>query len=164
MTSKSLNTQVLAYKKALESGEIQETYQSLVSIIQSLRVEFSKKYKEEFSVASILHGYIDFTYFYLQNDYLKSNKLKLAIVLNHQQANFELWLLGQTKDVQVSYWKKLKDVRWVNECSMPEYSIFEIPLLEHPDFDNLNQLSASVHKAFESLLREIFAVLKSYEK
>ncbi len=164
MASKSLNIQVLAYKKALESGEVQETYQRLVGIIQSLRGEFSKKYKGEFSVASILHGYIDFTYFYLQNDYLKSNQLKLAIVLNHQQANFELWLLGQTKDVQVNYWKKLKDVAWVNECSMPEYSIFEVPLLEHPDFDNLDQLSTSVHKAFESLSCEIFAVLKSYDE
>ncbi len=111
-----------------------------------------------------MHGYIDFTYFYLQNDYLKSNQLKLAIVLNHQQANFELWLLGQTKDVQVNYWKKLKDVAWVNKCSMPEYSIFEVPLLEHPDFDNLDQLSTSVHKAFESLSCEIFAVLKSYDE
>ncbi|EHP3974461.1 TPA: hypothetical protein ACN32Y_004554 [Vibrio parahaemolyticus] len=164
MANKSLNTQVLTYKKALESGEIQETYQNLVGIIQSLRGEFLKKYNEEFSVASILHGYIDFTYFYLQNDYLKSNKLKFAIVLNHQQANFELWLLGQTKDVQVNYWNKLKNVEWVNESSMPDYSIFEIPLLECPDFDNLNQLSVSIHKAFESLSREIFEVLKSYDK
>lgn len=71
MSGKSLNARISAYKEAFTSGEIQKTYQSLVGIVQSLRTEFSKKYKDEFSVANVLHGYINFTYFYLQNDYLK---------------------------------------------------------------------------------------------
>jgi len=111
----------------------------------------------------VLHGYIDFTYFYLQNDYLKKNKLKLAIVLNHQEANFELWLLGQTKDVQASYWRKLKGVKWVDEHSMPEYSIFEVALLNDPGFDDTDKLSESIHDAFEALSQEIFETLASYE-
>jgi hypothetical protein len=163
MSGKSLNTLVSAYKKLLANGNIQTVYQSLVGIVQNLRTEFSKKYEEEFAVANVLHGYIDFTYFYLQNEYLKKNKLKLAIVLNHQKANFELWLLGQTKDIQIHYWKKLKDVKWVNEHSMPEYSIFEITLLDTPDFDNTNKLSESIHNTFESLSQEIFETLEAYE-
>jgi hypothetical protein len=114
MSGNNLNARISAYKKVLASGEIQKTYQSLVAIVQNLRTEFSKKYKSEFSVANVLHGYIDFTYFYLQNEYLKTGKLKFAIVLNHQQVHFELWLLGQTKDVQIRYWEKLKDV----ECPL----------------------------------------------
>lgn len=84
VVTKSLNTQISFYKQALESGELQETYQSLVSIVQNLRTEFSKRYDGEYAVAGVLHGYLDFTYFYIQNSYLKSHKLKLAIVLNHQ--------------------------------------------------------------------------------
>ncbi|MFS4834771.1 hypothetical protein SOO12_14230, partial [Staphylococcus aureus] len=76
MSGKKLNDEIPAYKEAFASGEIQKTYQSLVGIVQILRTEFSKKYKGEFSVASVMHGYIDFTYFYLQNEYLKRNKLK----------------------------------------------------------------------------------------
>lgn len=162
MSGKSLNARISAYKEAFASGEIQKTYQSLVGIVQSLRTEFSKKYKGEFSVANVLHGYIDFTYFYLQNDYLKKNKLKLAIVLNHQQAHFELWLLGQTKDVQIRYWEKLKGVEWVNQEAMPEYSIFEISLLANPDFDNIKRLSKSIHSTFESLSKEIFNTLEAH--
>ncbi|MGP5019375.1 DUF7000 family protein [Vreelandella alkaliphila] len=60
MSDVSLNTWIPAYKKAFASGEIQKTYQNLVGIVQSLRAEFHKKYKGEFSVANILHGYIDF--------------------------------------------------------------------------------------------------------
>jgi hypothetical protein len=110
-----------------------------------------------------LHGYIDFTYFYLQNDYLKKNKLKFAIVFNHQHANFELWLLGQTKEVQIRYWKKLKDVEWVNKEVMPEYSIFEITLLDTPDFDDAINLSESIHNKFDMLSQKILQTLKAYE-
>lgn len=163
MSSKSLSARIPAYKDVFASGEIQKTYQSLVGIVQNLRTEFSKTYKGEFSVAGVLHGYIDFTYFYLQNDYLKKNKLKLAIVLNHQQAHFELWLLGQTKDVQIRYWEKLKGVEWVNQEAMPEYSIFDITLLANPDFDNIKRLSESIHTAFGSLSQEIFNTLEAYK-
>ena len=112
-------------------------------------------------MANVLHDYIDFTYFYLQNDYLKKNKLKLAIVLNHKRANFELWLLGQAKDVQIRYWEKLKGVKWVNGKVMPEYSIFEIMLLASPDFDSPTKLSESIHSQFELLSQEIFNTLKA---
>ncbi len=147
----------------LANGEIQATYQSLVSILQTLRTEFSKKYKGTYTVASVSHGYLDFTYFYLQNDYLKKNKLKYAIVLNHQKAGFELWLLGQTKDVQERYWNKLKHLKWVDEHSMPEYSVFEIPLLENPNFDDAGKLTDRIHAAFASLSQEIFDELKAVE-
>lgn len=163
MSDKGLNFRIPAYKKAFASGEIQKTYQSLVSIVQNLRNELHRIYKGEFSVANVLHGYIDFTYFYLQNDYLKKHKLKLAVVLNHQHANFELWLLGQTKDVQIDYWEKLKGVKWVNENAMPEYSIFEIVLLANPDFDNPRKLSDSIHSLFGTLLKEIFDTLEAYK-
>ena len=163
MPSKSLNLRVPAYKAAFSSGELQKTYQDLVGIVQNLRTEFSKKYKSEFSIANVLHGYIDFTYFYLQNDYLKKKKLKLAIVFNHKNTNFELWLLGQTKDVQILYWRKLREVKWVNEEVMPEYSILEVPLLLAPDFDNSTKLSESIHSQFKALSKEIFNTLAAYE-
>jgi hypothetical protein len=159
---KNLNARIPAYKKVLASGEIQKTYQSLVGIVQGLRAQFYRTYKGEFSVANVLHGYVDFTYFYLQNDYLKKHKLKLAIVLNHQEARFELWLLGQTKDIQINLWKKMKDEKWVNEDSMPEWSIFEIVMLANPDFDNTEKLSESIHNLFSALSKEIFEALEAY--
>ena len=163
MSGKNLNARISANKDAFASGEIQKTYQDLVGIVQTLRGDFSKTYPSEYSVANVLHGYIDFTYFYLQNDYLKKHKLKLAIVLNHRQAHFELWLLGQTKDVLIAYWEKLKGVKWVNENTMPEWSIFEIVMLAKPDFDDLEKLSKSIHSSFGVLSKDIFDTLTAYE-
>ena len=162
MPTKPIASRIADYKKALASGDIQKTYQTLVGVVQSLRTEFAKAFGDEFAVAHILHGYIDVTYFYLQNAYLKKNKLKFAIVLNHQQVAFELWLLGQTKDVQIRYWESLKDLDWVNENAMPKYSIAEIQLLADPDFDNLERLSESIREAFVDRSREIIDTLKTY--
>nr|WP_314858121.1 hypothetical protein [uncultured Undibacterium sp.] len=163
MSGKSLNARISAYKDAFASGEIQKTYQNLVGIVQNLRTDFSKTYTGEYSVANVLHGYIDFTYFYLQNDYLKKHKLKLAIVLNHHQVHFELWLLGQTKDVQIAYWEKLKGTKWVNENIMPEWSILEIVMLAKPDFDDAEKLSESIHSSFRVLSKDIFDTLTAYK-
>lgn len=161
MSSRSLNSLVSEYKDTLANGDIQITYQSLVAIVQGLRTEFSKKYKGEFKTANVLHGYIDFTYFYLQDEFLKQRKLKLAIVLNHKHANFELWLLGQTKNVQVDYWQRLRALEWVNAQDMPEYYIFEATLLETPDFDNRAQIFEAVLANFEILSSRVFSELKA---
>jgi len=163
MSGEHLNARVIAYKEALASGELQETYQSLVGMVQHLRTDFSKKYKDTFAVANVMHGYLDYTYFYVQNDYLKQQKLKLAVVFNHQQVRYELWLLGQTKEIQRRYWKALSDVEWVNSEAMPEYSIFEVPLLANPDFDNINKLTDSLHNAFEALSLDIVKTLEAHE-
>lgn len=163
MPRRNLNSRIPFYKSALSSGELQQTYQDLVGIVQNLRTEFAKKYKGEFSIANVLHGYIDFTYFYLQNDYLKKRKLKLAIVFSHKNVNFKLWLLGQTKDVQTLYWNKFREVKWINKEVMPEYSIFEAPLLLTPDFDSSIKLSESIHSQFNLLSHEIFNMLAAYE-
>ena len=162
MGSKSLNTRVSGYKKVFASGEVQQTYQELVGLVQSLRTEFAKKYIHEFSVAKILHGYIDFTYFYLENEYLKKNHLKLAVVFTHRHAKFELWLLGRTKEVQTRYWQKLRGVKWVREDAMPEYSVLEVTLLANPDFDNQTKLFQSLHAQFRTLSQEILGTLKAY--
>ena len=162
-SEKSLSSLIPAYKKVLSDGDVHRVYQSLVNIVQNLRTGFSKKYKKEYSAANVLHGYIDFTYFYLQNDYLKKHKLKFSVVLNHQKACIELWLLGQTKDVQARYWERLKDTEWADEKEMPEYSIFEVTLLADPDFDDVEGLSDSVYAEFDSLSLEILNTLKKYE-
>lgn len=60
MSGKSLNARISAYKEASASREIQKTYQDLVGIVQNLRTDFSKIYIGEYSVANVLHGYIDF--------------------------------------------------------------------------------------------------------
>ena len=144
MKKKDLNYFVSAYKELLKSGEIQVAYAELVKYVQKLKTTFSKDLGDSYSFGNVFQGYMDYTYFYLSNDFLKSKKLKLGLVFNHKDMRFEAWLLGQTKDVQEKYWKLLKNTKWINGSELPQYSIFEVTLVDNPDFNDLSALTENI--------------------
>ena len=120
MQKKDLKQLVSIYKKQLEKGEVQVAYAELIKYVQSLKTLFSNEMGKEYSFGNVFPGYMDYTYFYITNDYLKKNKLKLGLVLNHKTLNFEVWLFGQTKAVQKKYWDKLKNTKWVKDKEIPK--------------------------------------------
>lgn len=158
----NLNRYVAIYKEQLNKGDILIAYNELVKFIMKLRVEFIKNYSEKYSFAGILHGYLDYTYFYYSNDFLKSKKLKLGFVLNHLEMRFEIWLLANTIPMQKKYWEVLKTSKWnKNRKEMPKYSILEVVIEENPDFDNLSILSQNIEDKFISVTDEILETLKN---
>ena len=97
---KDFNKYVSIYKDQLDKGNIQKAYTGLVKYVMKLKTIFAKDLSDKFTIGNILRGYMDYTYFYFSNDYLKKNKLKFGLVLNHEKMRFEIWLLGQTIDIQ----------------------------------------------------------------
>lgn len=158
---KNLNHYISIYKEQLDKGDILIAYNHLVKYVMKLRVDFIKKLSEQYSFTGILHGYMDYTYFYYSNDFLKSKKLKLGLVLNHLEMRFEIWLLGNTKSIQKHYWELLKESKWnKGRKDMPTYSILEVIINDHPDFDNLPLLSQQIEKKLIEQSDEIINVLK----
>ena len=142
---KDLNHYVSIYKEQLEKGDILIAYNALVKFVMQLRVDFIKQLSDRYTFSGMLHGYMDYTYFYYTNEYLKGKKLKLGLVLNHLEMQFEIWLLGNTKKVQKEYWEALKDSRWnKGRTEMPEYSILEAVVEADPDFNDLSALSQNL--------------------
>ena len=157
-----LNKYVSIYKKQLEKGDILKAYNGLVKFVMELRTDFIKKLSDKYSFAGILHGYMDYTYFYYSNDFLKSKKLKLGIVLNHLEMRFEIWLLGNTIPNQKKYWELLKTTKWnKDKTEMPKYSILETTLVENPDFNNLNALTEQIETEMIKVSNEILKYLKT---
>lgn len=155
MKKKNLNYFVSAYKESLKNGDIQVAYAELVKYVQKLKTAFSKDLSDTYSVGNVFQGYMDYTYFYLSNDFLKDKKLKLGLVFNHNHVRFEAWLLGQTKDIQEKYWKLLKNTKWINGSEMPQYSIFEVILVDNPDFDDLDTLTENIKNKLVSVAEDI---------
>ena len=163
MSKLRLDDRILSYKQVLSDGTFQETHQELVSVLQQIRAYFLKQNQTEYSIASIMHGYIDYTYFYMQSPILKKRRLKLGVVLNHQSVGFELWLLGNTKAVQKMYWSKLRDTKWIVSDTMPEYSIFKSELVSRPHFEDVPALLNLVWTQFNSSSKEILASLSQID-
>ena len=153
---KTLNDYVSAYKHQLEIGDIQEAYVELVKYVTRLGTFFSKNLSGSYSFGTPFQGYMDYTYFYYSNDFLKKRKLKMGLVLNHKKMQFEVWLLGQTIPIQEKYWEYFKSTKWnKNRTTKPQYSILETVLIAAPDFNDLEELSTQIQESLILVTDEI---------
>lgn len=154
--SKNLNDYVAVYKEQLKIGDIREAYVGLVKYVTRLGTILSKNLKGIYSFGNLFQGYMDYTYFYYSNDFLKKRKLKMALVLNHTKMQFEVWLLGQTIPIQEKYWKYFKSTKWnENRSTKPQYSILETILIVDPNFNDLDELSQQIQDALVSVTDQV---------
>jgi hypothetical protein len=153
---KDLNHYVEIYKEQLKKGDIQEAYVGLVKYVTRLGTILSKNLSEKYSFGSLFQGYMDYTYFYYSNDFLKKRKLKMGLVLNHSKMQFEVWLLGQTIPIQEKYWEYFKSTKWnKNKTTRPQYSILEAELIVNPNFNDLIKLSKQIEDKLVIVTNEI---------
>ena len=155
MKKQDLNQLVFTYKELLKNGNIQTAYSELIKYVQKLRTIFSKDLNDSYTFGGVFQGYMDYTYFYFSNDYLKNKKLKLGLVFNHSEVRFELWLLGQTKEIQEKYWASLKESKWIDNPKMPLYSVFEVILIDNPNFSDLKKLTDDIKNNLISIADDI---------
>lgn len=159
---KNLNDIVAVYQEELRKGDILVAYNELVKFVMNTRTGLVKTLGHEYSFANILHGYMDYTYFYYTNDFLKRKKLKFGLVLNHLDMRFEVWLLGNTIPIQKEYWNLLKSTDWnKDKAEMPQYSILEAIIIDNPDFNNLALLSQKIETTMVQVTDEIIELLKN---
>lgn len=159
---KDLNKYVAIYKAQLNKGDIAIAYKELVKFMMKLRTDCSKRFSHQYAFSGILHGYLDYTYFYYSNDFLKSKKLKLGLVLNHREIRFEIWLLGNTIPTQKKYWELLKTAKWNRDkTEMPDYSILETTLVITPDFNDLDKLTEQIETKMLRISDEVVKYLRT---
>lgn len=153
---KDLNYFVDKYKGQLEKGDIQEAYVGLVKFVTRLATTLSQNLSESYSFGSLFQGFMDFTYFYYTNDFLKKRKLKMGLVLNHSKMQFEIWLLGQTIPIQEKYWQYFKTTKWnKGRLTKPKYSILETVIIDKPNFKDLDKLSVQIENKLVFVTDEI---------
>lgn len=73
---------------------------------------------------------------------------------------FEIWLFGQTKDIQKKYWDLLKTSKWNRDkTKIPKYSVLEAVIVENPDFNNLDLLSQEIEDNLVKVSDEIILAI-----
>ena len=159
--SKKINSCISLYKEQINKSDIQKTYMFLLRYVMQVKTSFEKAFSKEYSCGYVSPGCMDYSYFSFTNDYLRSKKLRFGIVLNHNEMRFELWLLGQNKKIQDKYWNLLKTSPW-NEgrTKKPQYAELEIVLVDNPDFENIDALTADIINRAVDEADKIIAYLK----
>ena len=162
MMDKSLNEYIDTYKKQLEQGDIRIAYEYLRKYVMVLKTYCTNHFTDKYSFGNVYPGYMDYTYFYFFDDYLRSKKLRFGVVLNHREMRFELWLLGQNAELQAKYWELLKNTEWNKDrTAMPQYSVLEVVLVDNPDFDNQDALTEEIAKRAMSVAIEAQSYIQS---
>lgn len=155
MKKRDLNHCVSVYRELLTQKDIQVAYTELIKYVQRLKTTLSRNLSHEYSFGNVFQGYMDYTYFYFSNEYLRKKKLKFGLVLNHRDMKFEVWLLGQTKSIQAKYWQLFKNTKWIKNSEMPLYSVLEVSLIESPNFNNLDLLTETIKSKLILVVDEI---------
>lgn len=74
---------------------------------------------------------------------------------------FEIWLLGNTQNIQKDYWNLLKTSKWNKDKQvMPSYSILEPVIESNPDFNNLPLLAQNIE---QKITQESEEIIKSVQ-
>ncbi|MCX6064670.1 MAG: hypothetical protein NT121_02805 [Chloroflexi bacterium] len=160
---KSLQENMLEYKKQLAKGIIQKAYLGLMEYMTSLRNHFTNQYPDYSVPGSIYYGYMDMTYFSILPKSLKNRDLKIAVVFLHGTCRFEIWLSGKNKQVLAKYWKIFQENNWdkykIVAPAKGIDSIVEHILVNNPDFGNLDGLTNQIDKGTLKFIQDIESFL-----
>jgi hypothetical protein len=156
---KPLSVYISEYRKQIEKGDIKVAYKKLMEYMMELRNHLKNKYPYYSVSGNLYFGYMDMTYFSVVPKSLKDKKLKIAVVFIHDKISFEVWLSGINKQIQLIFWKKLKETGF-DKYRIPltikgKDSIVEFDLVNQPDFDNLTKLTEQIEKGTIKFIQDI---------
>jgi hypothetical protein len=145
---KSFNECMQEYKSQLKAGDIKKAYKGIMEYMSYLMSHLENKYPDCTVSGSIYQGYMDMTYFAFCPSVIKSRQLKIAVVFLHEECRFDVWLSGVNKQVQMKYWKLLKE-SCMNKYLIPPSikgsdSIMQHILVKDPDFNDLDVLTKQI--------------------
>jgi hypothetical protein len=154
-----------ALREQIARGSIRRAYRALISTTMGIRAHF-KAGHPSFEVSGLYQGYLDMTYFAVVPPSLKSGGLKIAIVFNYDEFQFEAWLVGRNRKVQREYWELFRDSRW------PSYrvvapatgvdAIVEYVLVSEPDFRDPDALTSLIEAGTLVFIRDMETFLSEH--
>ena len=151
------------YKTQLGKGSIQQAYKGLMEYMLRLRAHIQKRLPDCEFPGSVYFGYMDMTYFSVIPPSLKERKLKIALVFLHEAFRFEVWLSAVNRQVLAEYWQLIKDSGWDKYRLVPSLkgmdSCLEYVLVDNPDFNDLDALTAQIERETLQFIADVEAFL-----
>lgn len=158
----SMNNYINEYTKQLSKGQIQKAYKGIMTFMSRLKNYMEDKYPE-YASSALYFGYMDMTYFAFTPLELKKKNLKIAVVYLHEQNKFEAWLGGGNRKVQAEYIEQMRHIDIGNyklsRINPGVDSIIEVQIIEHPNFDQAEDLMQKVESKTVEFAKNILSIL-----
>lgn len=154
----SLSKALQVYHEALNKGDIQKAYRSILSFIFELRTELEQKYPK-YAISQVYQGYMDMSYFAITPPELRAKKLKIALVYLHEANRFELWLSANNRKLQKEWIDILNQVEnldyRVSELGVGIDSIVEYIVHVSPNFEAKEALKQSLTINIDRFIKDM---------
>ena len=98
---------IMEYKKLIQSTDLQKAYQEFIKFFRGLRTYLAKNLPEYKFTGNIVENNMDYSYFQFTNDMLQSKGLKFVIAFIHNKFEYEIWLSGMNREIQINHHKTL---------------------------------------------------------
>ena len=139
-----INTNYInGYKKILQSTDLQKYYQEFVKFFRGLRTYLADNLSEYKFTGNIVENNMDYSYFQFSNDDLQSKGLKFVIAFTHNTFEYEIWLSGMNRKIQINYHGKLSKAKHKYKMS-PDPNRFDYilkeKLFDEVDYDDCEKL------------------------
>ncbi len=148
------------YKKIIQSTNLQKGYQEFVKFFRSLRTYLAGNLSEYKFTGNIVENNMDYSYFQFTNDELQSKGLKFVIAFTHNKFEYEIWLSGMNRKIQISYHDRLSRTKHTYTMS-PDPNRFDY-ILKDKLFDKVNY--DDCEKLFDDAKNNIQAFAKKIAK
>ena len=156
---KSLNDCINVYRAEMQKGDIPRAYRGIIDFMLMLRTHFRNNYPELSVSGNIYQGYMDITFLTLFPISFEAQKLKIALVFNHERINFEAWLCGINNQVKTKYTEIFtKGTRMdyrIPPFTHSQDSLLECDLSSDPDFDQPQTLTKELERGVWQFVGEV---------
>lgn len=110
------------YKLVMNHTQFKLMYDYLLEMVNYVRINFDND--SCFKCEELIPYYLDYTYFYLSNDVLEQNDLKIAVVLDHSKLIFEISIVACNKETENKYKYELyRSLNIIEENLFPDFVI-----------------------------------------
>ncbi len=155
------------YKHCVKQGSVRRAYRGLLEYMLALKSSLATNYPAYFVSGSLYTGYMDMTYFSFHPQSFQQRRLRVGIVLIHEDCHFEAWLAGFNKQIQAQYWKLFADDNWKQYPVVPDIkgrdAIIEHKLVENPDFRDLAGLTKLIEAESIGFIGEVEKFITTHE-
>jgi hypothetical protein len=146
------------YYSIMKNTSLQRSYQEFIKFFKYLRIYLEKEMAEYKFTGNIIENNMDYSYFQFSDEELKSKGLKIVVVFIHKLCNYEVWLSGLNREIQVKYYNKLiKNHKKYSLTTNPEKFdyILKNTIYDEENYDNVSKMLIEMKNKILSFINDV---------
>ncbi len=149
------------YQNIIQTTNLQKCYQEFIKFFRYLKIYLEKAMTDYKFTGNIVENNMDYSYFQFSNEELKNKGLKIVVVFVHKSCNYEVWLSGLNREIQVKYYNMLKGnygkYTLTTNPNGLDYILKNI-LINNSDYNDIDKLLIQIKSKIVNFITDVKSV------